>query len=937
MRPADLWHATIALARWFSILLAAALLVAVALPLAAQVPGRIEGRIIDVRSGAGLPDVSVRVVGTPRGTSSGVDGRYTIVNVPPGTLSLQVRRLGYAAKIVTGVVLPVGGAVEQNITLTPSSVQLEAVSVTAAAERGTVSDAIDGQRHATGVVSSVTAEQIAKSPDGDAAQAVKRVSGVTVQDGKYVFVRGLGERYTTASLNGARVPSPEPERRVVPLDMFPAGLLQTITTSKTFTPDQQGDFSGALVNIKTKEFPARRTGTLTLGSGYASGATGARVLSASGVGGEGLAMVGSGRALPPLVAQGGNFQAINLQQGDVNLLVNSFRNAWTPTAGTGAPLMNGAASFGGNDPILFGHRLGYLVSGSISSGTDVKDGQVRALADRGTTRGETVEIDRFSGSTVSKGVLWGGLTNLSTLVGEGSRLTFNGLFNRSADNDARVETGSFAADANRVKITRMQYVERGVYSGQLGGEHQLGATQKLDWSATASGVRRYEPDRSEFVQVVEQDIPGGPEVLRWLNGGSGGAVRTFSDLNENSHEYAANYQLDFGGGATPPHVKLGMLRRNTSRDADSRAYAISARNLTNAMRELSPEQIFDGRFSTPAASIFTFGALSQGGQYTARDQLTAGYLMAELPLGSRVRLMGGSRYESDDLEVDAYSTLGSPVLTHKLWNDVLPSLALNVALGGTQQLRLSASRTVARPEYRELSPITSRDVIGGENLRGDENLERTRVSNADLRWEMYPAAGEILSVALFAKRFDQPIERVYGSGSGGTSYVFFTNARSADNYGVELELRKELGTLGPLFSPLTFFGNVTLMESRIHLYEGTQAAATNLSRRMVGQAPYVVNTGLTYSSNGGGATATLLYNRVGARLTAAGSSPLPDVIEQPRNVLDASLRLDLSQLVTMRLDTKNLLDSPYEVTQGTVLRERYLAGRTVQLGLQWKP
>ena len=180
---------------------------------------------------------------------------------------------------------------------TPSEVnllkaaQLTAQMVTAAAERGSVSEALDAQRTATGVVSAVTAEQIAKSPDGDAAAAVKRVSGVTVQDGKYVFVRGLGERYTTSSLNGARVPSPEPEKRVVPLDMFPAGLLQSIKTAKTFTPDLQGDFSGALVDIKTREFPARRSFSFQAGSGYAAGATGAQVASATSTGGEEFAMV----------------------------------------------------------------------------------------------------------------------------------------------------------------------------------------------------------------------------------------------------------------------------------------------------------------------------------------------------------------------------------------------------------------------------------------------------------------------------------------------------------------------------------------------------------------------------------------------------------------------------------------------------------------------
>ncbi|NBW66223.1 TonB-dependent receptor, partial [bacterium] len=304
---------------------------------AAPAAGRIVGRVIDAATGQGITDVAIQIVGTTTGGMSGLEGRFTLSGVTAGTVTLQARRIGFAPKTVTGIFVEPGKTVEQNISLAQAAAQLSAQMVTAAAERGSVSEALDAQRTATGVVSAVTAEQIAKSPDGDAAQAVKRVSGVTVQDGKYVFVRGLGERYTTSSLNGARVPSPEPEKRVVPLDMFPAGLLQSITTSKTFTPDLQGDFSGALVDIKTKEFPARRAFTLQLGSGYAAGATGSQVTSATATGGEELAMVNHGRDLPTIIRNLGSFKNINLNQGDMNILVGSLRNSWTPTVRTAAP------------------------------------------------------------------------------------------------------------------------------------------------------------------------------------------------------------------------------------------------------------------------------------------------------------------------------------------------------------------------------------------------------------------------------------------------------------------------------------------------------------------------------------------------------------------------------------------------------------------------
>jgi len=896
--------------------------------------GRIVGRIVDASTGQGVSEVGVQVVGTTLGTSSGIEGRYAVPNIPAGTVTIQVRRIGYAPKTVTGILLTGGQTLEQNITVQPATVQLQTVQTTAAAERGSVNEALDQQRTATGIVSSVTAEQITRSPDSDAAQAVQRVSGVTVQDNRYVFVRGLGERYTTASLNGSRIPSPEPEKRVVPLDLFPSGLLQTITTSKTFTPDQSGDFSGAQVDIKTREFPAHRQVTYGLTMGFNSDATGSSVLEAPRVGGERVAWVNDKRNLPPLVASLGNFQRYNLNQGDKNTLISTFRNVWTPLTQDAPPNLQTSISIGGNDPIA-GHRFGYLLSGTYSITEDQKSDQIRALADRGSTPGSTVEINKFTGSTGSTSVLWGGLFNVSTLLGTKTRLMLNNNYNRTADNDARQEFGSLENEGIRTKVDRLQYVQRSVRSNQLAAEHELSSRHRLDWSYTNSAVRRDEPDRSEFVTVLE-GAPGGTDDELWLNTGNQGAVRTFSKLYEKNNEARVNYLLTFPWRGRQSSVKLGALYRATDRDADTRAFSMSAAGAADTIRDLPAEQIFDGRFTQPSSKVFDIAPLGQGGAYTARDRLGAAYAMGELAISDRVRFIGGARVERDRLDVDAASTLGAPVSTHKNWPDVLPSAALNLRLTEAQSLRFSLTRTLARPEYRELSPITSRDVIGGDNVQGDPSLERTRIWNEDVRWEWYPAAGEVVSIALFAKQFDLPIERVYRPVGSGARTVFFINADAADNYGVELELRKGLGFLASSLQQVVGFTNVTLMESEIHLGE-TEASATNTNRRMVGQAPYVINAGLTYTSRGGATSATVLFNRIGERIDAAGDQPLPDVIVQPRSVVDFSLRFPLYSTISGRFDAKNLLDDKYETIQGTVVREAYRTGRVLQLGLIFRP
>jgi hypothetical protein len=894
--------------------------------------GRIVGRVVDAQTGQGIVGVMVNVPEARVGAVTGVDGRYLLARVPAGTCTIRVQSLGYATKVITGIAVPDGGAVEQNVTLETQAVELAAIEVSAGAERGSVNRALDQQRTSTAIVNAVTAEQISRSPDGDAAAAMQRVSGVTVQDGKFVHVRGLGERYTTTSLNGARIPSPEPERRIVPLDLFPAGLLQTITTSKTFTPDQPGDFSGGQVDIKTREFPAERQLTYSLSFGYNSLATGKQLPFAPDNSLFGFA--GSGRSLPQSVRNAGTFEPPPTQ-AEMNGMLRDFRNAWSSQDKSARPNGSFGFSLGGNDKLL-GRQIAYLVSGTYSRSDEVKSNEVRAQAQAGP-QGSTIEIDRFQGITGRNSVLWGGLLNLSTLVGTRTRLAVNGTYNRTADNEARSELGtSENLGELPLQIERLRFVERAVYSGQLKGEHEFSARHRADWSVTASGVERNEPDRSEIVYAIQTDPATNlPLPAAWFSGSNEGAVRTFGELSETALEAAANYRLAFGDVLSQQYVKLGALVRTTDRSADTRAFSISTNQLSRSDRELRAEEIFDGRFAAGTHNILRITPLSQGGSYTADDRLLAGFAMLDLALGERVRLIGGARVERSKVRVVAQPTLGQPYVSEPSYTDVLPSLALNLRLSDRQNVRLSASQTLARPEYRELAGVAYRDVLGGDNVVGNPELVRTLIQNADLRWEWYPDAGEVVSLGVFAKHFDDPIERIYLATSG-TRVIKYVNAEAAQNYGVEVELRKGLGTFSQSLNPLSVFANATLMKSDIRIGDTGEASTTNDQRAMVGQAPYVVNAGLTWATETGASSATVLYNVVGRRIVSAGEVPLPDVYEQARNVVDLSLRLAISGSLSAKLDARNLLDEPYEIRQGTVVRESYRAGRTFSFGLSWK-
>ena len=919
---------------WRAALAATSLLALAGTTLAAQEStptGRIGGRILDAATGQGISDVGVQIVGTTLGAMSGVDGRYTITNIPAGTVTIQARRIGYQPKTVTGILLDADGALEQDITLESANLRLEAVTVSAAAERGSVSEALDQQRTATGIVNSVTQEQIQKSPDGDAAQAVQRVSGVTVQDGKYVAVRGLGERYTQTSLNGARLPSPEPEKRVVPLDIFPAGLLQTITTSKTFTPDLPGDFSGAQVDIRTREFPLRRTLTYNASIGFNSRATGKELLAAPTVGREWLGFGGAERSLPGALASSGDLGSID--QSQTNAIVRSFRDSWSPLEQPGSPNYSMGVALGGEDPV-FGKRLGYLGSLTYSYNQEIQADQVRSQAGPTETEGVLRSLNRFEGETGRTSVLWGGLLNLTGFLSPTNRISLNNTYSRSADNEAVLDAGVSEEFATEFRRSSLRFVERTIRSNQLRGEHVVGTRHAIGWDVTSSAVSRDEPDHSEVLYGRE---PGTSAPFAWANYMQQGTKRIFAELDEQSLSGALDYKLGFGSAANESILKIGASARRTARDVAQQAYVIRGNGLSDVQLQQRPEELFGSAYTGAEDDVFRIAEATQGGEYDADETVTAGFAMIEQPFGDRVRLIAGARAERWDLEVRSQDSFGGDTRSTRALTDVLPAAAVNVKLSDAQNLRFSASRTLSRPDYREISPICYPGAQFETVVCGNGELRRALVENYDVRWEWYPNAGEVLSVGLFAKRFESPIERTIVL-STGRPQESFVNAGGADNFGVELEIRKGLGVLGEWLEPVSIFTNATLMESEIRLSdENRTAGLTNQERPMVGQAPYVVNGGLTWSALGGRASATVLYNVTGERVYSVGVAPLVDAYERPRSLLDLSLQFPLFGDVGAKLDARNLLDDPVEVEQGGVMLSTFRTGRSISMGLAWRP
>jgi TonB-dependent receptor len=902
----------------------------------AQAPnvGRILGRVMSTTTGEPIAGAQVTVLGTSIATVTDWTGRYALVGVPVGRWSLSIRAIGYTPKSIVDIDVQPDATVPLDISLGAAIMQLEGVTVSAVQERGSVSAAMDQQRTSSQIVNAITAEQIARSPDGDAGEAVRRVSGVTVQDGKYVFVRGLGERYTTTSLNSTRIPSPEPDRKVVPFDLFPSSLLESITTAKTFTPDQSGDFSGAAVNLKTRDFPLHQHLSFSLSGGGNTAATGRALAQAPTVGAEWLGFAGSARRIPAAadaITRPSDLAALTPAQ--VNTIIGSFRDAWSVQAGRRREAGSLGANLGGQ-ATLGGVPLGYLAAFTYSTSHDVRRDERRALAVAGGGPGLTRPQNAYFGGTGTASVLWGGLVNLSAQLGPSTTLTSQNTVSLSADNQAIHMAGANEEFASDFDITRLTFTQRSVRSNQVGGQHRLATNHHIDWTVASSGVRRYEPDRSDLIFLAQVDTALAlSHPLTWW-GGPRSAVRSFSDLHESGTEVAANYRLTFGAPAHPHAVKVGADYRTVHRTSDSRSFDIVNNDLSDAERSQPAERIFDGAYAASGRLLLFLDA--NGGRYAAQDRLAAGYAQLELGLGERLRLIGGARVEDARLHVHSVTAQGdssSPQLRNL---DVLPALALTVRLTDAQNLRLSASQTLSRPEYRELSEVPYADILGGLTVFGNPDLRRALIRNFDARWEWYPGPTEVVSIGVFAKQFDHPIEKVIVAQTGASA-LSFVNARGASNIGVELEVRRNLSMFAPGLLPFTAFANATLMRSRIRPGNDSLASNTSANRPMMGQAGYVVNAGLTYATPNGRLTATAMYNVVGRRIVEVGQLPLPDAYELPRHVVDATVQAQLGTRIALKLDTKNLLDAPYRVVQGSVTRLRYRAGRVFTLGVTLTP
>ena len=910
----------------------------------ADKPGAITGVVVDAKKGEPLPGANVSIKGTTTGTSTDVKGRYRLEGLDPGTYDVLFSFVGFQKKTVTGVEVNAGTSTKIEVTLAEQTKQLDEVVIEAEAARNSEAGMLKERAKAAGVTNAISAESISRSGSGSAAAAMGNVTGASVVEGKYVNVRGLQGRYITVQLNGTMLPNADPDGNSVSLDIFPSSLIDNIVTTKTFTPDKPGTFTGGSIDITTKSFPDDFFLDLSVSTSYNSevGIDGSILRPPGGL--EKVPSIADNDLVPSQPFSGTNNPDLQGRNDLLNELTRAFATNVAPTPEDVLGNRSAEVAFGNRFSILGGRSLGAIASFTYDESFSGFNGGTTARFSQG------LNADRLqpeASYTTRRGVaetLWGGLAGLSFQLTPNHEFGLRAVYNRDEERIARSESGILPRDnisGDRRFQTRVaRIIQRTVRSAQLDGTHQFGSGGRgirFEWKTAYSEVGRDEPDNRFFQNEFS---PGDSDTTYAISGPvTGLPTRYFRDLTEQDWSGEGSVRVLIG----PATVEAGGHFRAKTREFRERLFQhdAEAANFEGNPNAYVTEKAGiqeNGRFGTYVKEV-----PSLGGNYDASLNTGAGYLMVEttVPGLPSVEVIGGARLEYSDMSLNTLNNNTQGEFSHL---DVLPSANLVWGLRKDMNLRLAYGRTIALPSFREFSPFESFNFIGDFTERGNPDLNRSRIHNLDLRWEWFPSAGELLSASVYYKDFTDPIERTFLPESVDQGIVTYRNRESATVYGVELEARKQLDGLTPWLEHVQVGGNFTLTESRIDRTEDVLELLRRFrdnpseTRQLQGQSPFILNLNAGYDNPETGTSVNVFFNRFGDRLQTVSANGV-DIFERARSTLDINVSQRLLRGVTMSASVKNVLNSEQVVSQtfkeNEFVNDQRPLGRTVSIGVSY--
>jgi hypothetical protein len=895
--------------------------------------GVVYGVVRDRRDGTTLLEAIVSVIGRDEKSITDLEGRYRL-ELPPGVYQLRVQFELHKPSRVKNVYVSPGRVTTIDVALEPDEASMEEiVAVEAEPERASAATQLTLRKNAAAASDSVGAQDIAKTPDRNAADAVRRVVGTTVVDGRYIFIRGLGDRYTNTMLNGSPLPSPEPDRQAVPLDMFPTLVLSDLTVNKTFTPDMPGDFAGGSLNIHTRDLPSKFLMQGTFGLGFNSESTFGKRLTYPGGSTDWLGIDDGGRKLPSEIPQ----ERVTRVRPDGSLepRLGEYGKAINTPMETerAVNLPHGSASFVAGDSFKLGAErvLGYMAGLTYTRRfTKRSEEIIRTYGLDPNRPGQLARFNDYRAETGVDTVTWSGLGTVSYAFNREHKVALTGLYSRNAEREGRLITGYNDEQANDIRDERLRFVNRDLLYAQLRGEHKFRplANADLAWTALYARAALRDPNLRETVYVG--DGTGGFAFRESTQSGQ----HFYASQGETTRSVSLDWTQPLARSETPVKLKLGTLLTFRGRSFDARRFRfLRVPGADASVYRLSPDQLFTDANVGPALELEEWTRSTDS--YTARYDVYAGYGMADVPITQRLRVVVGERVEASRQTVssfDPFSAGAQSVETSLVRTDLMPSGSIIIKVTGESNIRLSATRTVARPQLRELAPFVFSDFFGAREVLGNPNLDRTGILNLDARFEIFPGSGEVLALSVFHKRFASPIEPIILPTSRGVTS--FQNAKGAVNTGVELEARKSLEFVSSSLKEVSLLSNLTVVYSRVELDAAQGGIQTSTSRPLAGQSPFVVNVAFDWNHEKTKTRARILYNVYGSRIAQVGQAGIPDLYEQPRHLVDLSFAQGVGDHVDLKATIENVLNSPVRYTQGeddTFLAQRYLVGTTAWL------
>ena len=907
----------------------------------------IKGKVTDSTTGEPLIGATVQIDGTTKAAATDIDGLFAFSGLDENAnYTLTIKYISYKTKKIDGVRAEAQPQVIE-IKLTPDEQTLNEVTVTGVARKNTEIAVIQMTKSSPVIVSNVSAQEITKTQDTNAGEVIRRVPGVSLIDDKFVMVRGLSQRYNNVWINGGAVPSSEADSRAFSFDLIPSSQIDNMQIVKTPSPEYPADYTGGFITITTKDIPAENTAELSVGGNWNDITSFSDFKYAKGSGTDFLGFDSGMRGL-----NGGINSTLNSIAGNgVDLLNNHLNNDWRVKNMNPVGDLKLSGSLGRRWK-LGDRQLGMIAAFNYSNEyRKYEDMQNNLFGVYDAEKDQSNYLRYSVDDQYNHNVRLGAMLNFTLLSADGnSKYQLKNIFNQIG-NDRYTWREGLSAQSDNENSAEYYYRSRTTYNGQITGKHTF-ALDELDWSASYSYANRNVPDRRRY--LINDALEPGVMQLTSPNDIS----REWTKLDEHIVSAAVNDKHDFKFGSFTPSLKFGAYgeyrtRKYTTRDFIYNWNAAS-NTLPDGFRQNDLSEMLSDESYFGADRLYLLEEQHMRNNYKGNNYLGAGYFAANIPLGN-FNIYAGLRYEYDHMELitNTRDNAESPFSHNYEYNDLFPSVNTTYKINDQHQLRLSYGKTVNRPEFREVSPSVFYDFDLASNVQGNTDLKPCYIQNVDFRYEFYPSKGEIISIAAFYKYFDSPIEWTY-TVTGGTSLVYsYMNAQRANNYGIELDIRKDLSFIGlPGFS---WSFNGALIKSRVKFEAGSKEE----DRPMQGQSPYLVNTGLFYKNDKLQLDVALLYNRIGKRIIGVGRSEgttsgnealrVPDSYEMPRDVIDLSaskkfgnhweLKLSIRDLLAQKVYYKQFADVHYsngtsrEVEQIT---RAYKPGRNIGVSAVYK-